>query len=492
MPFTFAHPAAVLPFVGRRRQGGWNAGLLAGALVPDLLRPLLSFNREITHSLVGWAFIDTPVSLLLAWILHTFLARRFHRLPGMGVRGENSARFHVFTAAIGAAIGGITHLLWDVFTHDQSPFTKGGILDHYLFYTPGGPFRLGQALWYVNTFVGILAIVGWLLLRASRSPGGLRSLVSWPWFRMILLPLVPFLWLAHGFVRTSGSFAKSVFLYAFYRGGESPMQLLSISAAVAVGVFLWETRLRVAAPSAPGPEPSPPDNPTGGRGRFLFASATAIVAIGYAWAGYTFLLDGAWLPVPEPKVIAIDSLPAPALNQTTLLEALRKRSSSRTFDPKPLDAQILSNLLWAANGINRPETGGRTAPSAYDWRYIDIYLADARGLGRYDATRHRVERLDGKDIRALTGMQDFVKDAPLTLVLVSDERKIGPKEPKESRTIYSDVAAGAVSQNVYLFCAASGLNVVVRSSIDRTAIHKALGLSRGEKVVVAQTIGYPP
>jgi len=195
---------------------------------------------------------------------------------------------------------------------------------------------------------------------------------------------------------------------------------------------------------------------------------------------------------PEAKPIEIHVLPAPALNQVSLKDALQNRISTRVFSPRPLDDQTLSNLLWAANGINRPSTGGRTAPSAYDWRYVDLYLTDAQGFARYDATHHAVERLGKQDVRALAGLQDFVKDAPLTVVLVSDEGKMDPKKTEGMATTFSGVSAGAIAQNIYLYCATAGLNVVVRASIDRDRLHKALGLDPNQKIVVAQTIGFPP
>jgi hypothetical protein len=178
------------------------------------------------------------------------------------------------------------------------------------------------------------------------------------------------------------------------------------------------------------------------------------------------------------------------LNGTPLKQALLNRTSSREFVPAPLDSQTLSNLLWAANGINRPATGGRTAPSANDWRHIDIYLCDARGVSRYDAQRHALERLDTVDIRHLTGKQEFVDTAPASLVLVSDERKMDAGEPADMRSIFSGVGAGAIVQNVYLYCASANLGVVVRASLDRKPLHKAMRLDPAQKIVVAQTIGW--
>jgi len=199
--------------------------------------------------------------------------------------------------------------------------------------------------------------------------------------------------------------------------------------------------------------------------------------------------DSASQPLKPTSVV---QLPAPALSSTPLKDALQHRASNREFSKRAFDEQLLSNLLWAADGINRPKTGQRTAPSAYDWRHIEIFLADAQGVGRYDPIRHVVERLSPQDIRPMTGVQDFVKIAPLTLILVSDESEMAKKEFSELRPIFSGVGAGAIAQNVYLFCASEGLNVVVRASLDRAPLHKVLGLGPEKKIVVAQTIGFPP
>lgn len=190
--------------------------------------------------------------------------------------------------------------------------------------------------------------------------------------------------------------------------------------------------------------------------------------------------------------LEVQKLPAPALPEMSLKEALQKRSSQRAFSSQPLDSQALSNLLWSANGVNRPEKGGRTAPTAYDWRYVDIYLLDAAGVGRYNAETHAIERLSNTDLREKAGAQDFVKLAALTIILVSDEAKMLKNESHGLKPIFSGVSIGAVVQNIYLLCAIEGLNVVVRASIDRDPLHDALGLRSEQKIIVAQTIGYPP
>lgn len=173
-----------------------------------------------------------------------------------------------------------------------------------------------------------------------------------------------------------------------------------------------------------------------------------------------------------------------------LMEALRDRQSIRSFQSKPLPAQVLSNLLWAAFGINRPESGKRTAPSARNWQEMDIYVVLPEATYLYDAKAHRLNPVLAGDHRAATGGQDFVKDAPVNLVLVADLAKTGDASSEGTR-VSVGVDAGVIVQNVYLFCASEGLGTVVRGSIGGPAFAKLLKLRPDQKVIVAQTVGYP-
>jgi SagB-type dehydrogenase family enzyme len=173
-----------------------------------------------------------------------------------------------------------------------------------------------------------------------------------------------------------------------------------------------------------------------------------------------------------------------------LMQALKERRSTREFADRPLPRQVLSNLLWAANGVNRPETGKRTAPSARDWREIDIYLVIAEGAYRYDAGTHTLERVAGGDLRKHTGVQDFVAMAPINLVYVADlDRMSGAGA--DQKALYSATDTGFIAQNVYLYCASAGLATVVRGSVDREALGAALGLAANREIILAQSVGYP-
>jgi SagB-type dehydrogenase family enzyme len=172
----------------------------------------------------------------------------------------------------------------------------------------------------------------------------------------------------------------------------------------------------------------------------------------------------------------------------SLLQALVNRRSDREFAPDPLPLSLLSGLLWAAYGVNRPD-GGRTAPSALNAQEVDVFIALPDGAYRYDAAQHELRLVAGTDVRRVTGYQDFVDEAPLDLVYVANHTRMG-LVPVAQREAYAHVAAGAIAQNVYLFAASNGLATVIRAWIDRAAIADALGLSHDQQVMLSQTVGY--
>ena len=184
-------------------------------------------------------------------------------------------------------------------------------------------------------------------------------------------------------------------------------------------------------------------------------------------------------------------LPPPNLNSgKSLMQSLQARKSSRDFSTKKLPVEVLSNLLWAACGINRPESGRRTAPSAVNWQEVDVYVAMADGLYLYNAKEHVLKPVIKQDIRELTGKQTFVKDAPVNLIYVADYSRMGGGNAEE-RNSYSAADTAFIAQNVYLYCASEGLATVVRGSIDRDALAKAMQLRDNQKIVLSQTVGYP-
>jgi len=199
-------------------------------------------------------------------------------------------------------------------------------------------------------------------------------------------------------------------------------------------------------------------------------------------------LGSALLSAHELKPI---QLPAP---ETTggqpLMQVLKERQSRRSFSTEKLPDQELANLLWAAFGVNRPESGKRTAPSAVNWQDVDIYVALARGLYVYDADDHILEPVLAEDIRELTGRQDFTQVAPVNLIYVSDQSRMGNRS-QEQKDFYSAVDTGFISQNVYLYCTSAGLATVVLGAVDKAGLAQKMGLREPQKVILTQPVGYP-
>jgi SagB-type dehydrogenase family enzyme len=197
------------------------------------------------------------------------------------------------------------------------------------------------------------------------------------------------------------------------------------------------------------------------------------------------------LPLTGPAA-RTQALPEPRrTGGLPLMQALAARRSERDFSAEPLEEQTLADVLWAAAGVNRPQDGGRTAPSAMHAQEIDLYAALPTGLYRYDPAGHRLVLAIGSDVRRVTGYQDFVDNAALDLVYVADHRRMG-RVPAAHRTSYASCTAGAMAQNVYLCCASLGLATVLRAWFDRSALSHAMGLTDDEQVLFAQTVGRRP
>jgi len=174
-----------------------------------------------------------------------------------------------------------------------------------------------------------------------------------------------------------------------------------------------------------------------------------------------------------------------------LMYVLKERKSSRDFSPKKLPLRVTSNLLWCANGINRPMTGKRTAPSANNRQEIDIYVARADGLFLYNANSHQLDPISSQDIRGLTGTQSFVAKAPLNLIYVADLSRASDTNT-QGKEFYAALDTGFIGQNVYLYCASEGLVTVFRTSIDQEQLATAMHLRPDQKIIAAQTVGYSP
>ena len=199
---------------------------------------------------------------------------------------------------------------------------------------------------------------------------------------------------------------------------------------------------------------------------------------------------------PAMKLTTI-KLAAPKLDKgMPLMQALSKRASTRTITDAKLTDQQLSEILWAADGKNRPD-GHRTAPSAIAKYPVDIYAVLPQGVYLYDVAKHDLVPVAEGDFRKQTGRQDFVYLAPLNLVYVADLDRFkagsqtGSNLSDEAKFTWAAIEAGAQVQNVYLYCASEGLGAVIRGSVDGAAFAKVIDARPSQRVICAQTVGHP-
>ena len=190
----------------------------------------------------------------------------------------------------------------------------------------------------------------------------------------------------------------------------------------------------------------------------------------------------------EQKTIA---LPPPVTDGgMPLMQALKNRQTAREFSDRKISGQLLSNLLWAAWGINRNDVKKRTAPSAMNEQECDVYVSTAEGVFVYDAVNNSLIQVSKEDVRDKTGLQDFVKTAPVNMVFVANySRMVKSSDADRERYVYADAAF--ISENVYLFCASEGLATGVRANIDKESCAKALQLKPEQHVILGQAVGYP-
>lgn len=184
-------------------------------------------------------------------------------------------------------------------------------------------------------------------------------------------------------------------------------------------------------------------------------------------------------------------LPSPSLdNNVTLMQSLQNRHSSREFADRQIPDDVLSTVLWAACGINRPESGKITAPSAINAQDILVYVVRKDGAFLYKPESNSLAKVSDKDLRQqVAGRQAFAATAPVSLVLVSDHGKFGGHSNGASRMGILD--AGYVSENICLVCSALGLNTVPRMTMDVDGLKKELNLDDSFDFIVNSQIGYP-
>jgi hypothetical protein len=200
---------------------------------------------------------------------------------------------------------------------------------------------------------------------------------------------------------------------------------------------------------------------------------------------YTYVI------VAQDANIQVVKMPQPRISGgKPLMEALNDRKTGRDFSDKKLNEQMLSDLLWAAFGINRPNEGKRTAPSAVNWQETILYVCLANGTYTYNAKDNCLDPVISGDYRNKMGIQTFAGEAAVVLVFVADHSKMGDAS-KEDKDFYSTVDVGYISQNVYLFCASEGLSTVALGYINREDMSQILKLSKDQKIILSQCVGYP-
>ena len=188
----------------------------------------------------------------------------------------------------------------------------------------------------------------------------------------------------------------------------------------------------------------------------------------------------------------IETIPLPPAQKTggiPVMEAFQLRKSERSFSSKEMTTQQLSNLLWAAYGINRPD-GFRTVPAAKNWYEFDIYVLKSDGWFLYEASKHALLKMGNEDIRVYGGTQDFVKAAPVILVYVADFDRM-TNTTDELRKFFSAVDVGYISQNVYLWCASEGLATIILGQVDKPKVKEVLKLRPNQQVILSQPVAYP-
>jgi SagB-type dehydrogenase family enzyme len=210
---------------------------------------------------------------------------------------------------------------------------------------------------------------------------------------------------------------------------------------------------------------------------------SAVIILGLLAACFANPLGGAepLEPVQLPPPETTGGMP--------LMQALKNRRSTKEFAPRAISQDQISNLLWAAFGINRPESGKRTAATAVDCQDIEIYVVFEKAAYVYEAKGHRLIPVVNRDVRSLAATQGYAKAAPINLIYVSDFGKMADSF-KGKRESYAAFHAGAISQNVYLYCASAGLGAVVRDSVDREGLKDALNLKEDQMIVMGQSVGY--
>ena len=193
----------------------------------------------------------------------------------------------------------------------------------------------------------------------------------------------------------------------------------------------------------------------------------------------------------QPLSMDDAELPSPDITGNAFLQIVQNCKTTRQYAAKSLSPQDISNVLYAAYGINRPKSGQRTAPSAHDWQYVDVYAADERALYLFNPVKPSLQKILDGDIRHQTGLQEYPASAPLNLIYVVDYAKMASDETPDTQTLFGIATVGAIMQNVNLYAASVNMVSGVRADIDRSRLRKTMMLNDARKIILAQSFGYP-
>ncbi|MDR3281137.1 MAG: nitroreductase family protein [Synergistaceae bacterium] len=174
-----------------------------------------------------------------------------------------------------------------------------------------------------------------------------------------------------------------------------------------------------------------------------------------------------------------------------LFESLKKRASSPggDFPTGALSDEELSNVLWAATGLNRGDKGWTVPMDKGEPPYVDVYAANDKGVFMYDWSSHSLVEISKNDIRANIGLQKFVEKAPCSLIFVADAEALSVFTNETLRAQFADVAAGAMTQNVYLVSSALGLGARYIHSVKDEELKSALNLPDENRVICLMMLG---
>ena len=214
------------------------------------------------------------------------------------------------------------------------------------------------------------------------------------------------------------------------------------------------------------------------------------------------LMTGNFASAVAQELKPIQLLPPQLNGGRPLMQVLKDRRSWRRYTAEKIPLQVLSNLLWASCGINRPERGLRTVPSAGNRRDIDIYVAMVDGVYVYDAEANLLNPIVREDVRGLSGGQypppnvppnvvPALDEAPINLIYVSDGQKWNKGMTGEENLRFAFGHTGYISQNVYLYCASEGLATVVRFLFDKPSLEKKMKLRPEQYAFLVQSVAYP-